>query len=164
MQNAETAREEMNVLYQINDVVSELARELEVPFDSEDAEDEALNEVTHAIAKAFRVGPYRVALEGTVKYSVWVDDHETVVTPIDSQDVVDVPEDATYDFLEWVGVNNPTLDEIKTWLAAWPARVEAFVALDATEATPCRFEGGWCVAHSADYHYRGGDWESKVSR
>jgi hypothetical protein len=91
-----------------------------------------------------------------VKYSVWIDDHETVVTPVESQDVVDVPEDATYDFLEWVGVNNPTLEEIREWIANWPARVEALVALDATEATPCRFEGGWCVAHSADYHYRGG--------
>ena len=51
---------EMNVLYSINDTLSALASELQVPFDSEDDEDAALSDLTHEIARRFRVGPYRL--------------------------------------------------------------------------------------------------------
>ena len=50
----------MGPLYHINDVVTALAHEFNVAFVSEDDEDRTLDELTHMIAAAFAVGPYRV--------------------------------------------------------------------------------------------------------
>jgi hypothetical protein len=50
----------MEELFRINDVLTALLREFQVPFDSESEEDAVLNDLTHEIAKSFRVGPYRI--------------------------------------------------------------------------------------------------------
>ena len=55
-----SAIEEADDLYRINDVLTALVAEFHVPFDTEEDEDSALNDLTHGIAERFRVGPYRI--------------------------------------------------------------------------------------------------------
>jgi hypothetical protein len=53
----------MEDLYRINDVLTALAHEFHVAFVNESDEDTTLDNLTHAIADAFAVGPYRVRPE-----------------------------------------------------------------------------------------------------
>ena len=48
---------DMDTLYAINDALTALAADLRIRFTSEDDEDEALNEATHAVAAIFGLQP-----------------------------------------------------------------------------------------------------------
>lgn len=56
-----TAYDNADTLYRINDALTALAAELGAPFESESAEDDTLDDLTHEVARAFRAGPYRYA-------------------------------------------------------------------------------------------------------
>lgn len=45
----------MDALYRINDVLTQLAMELDVTFESEEDEDAALNDLTHEVAERFGI-------------------------------------------------------------------------------------------------------------
>lgn len=55
--------DEMDQLYAINDVLTELVYRFQVAFESDDQQDEVLNDLTHQVARTFRVGPYRNSQE-----------------------------------------------------------------------------------------------------
>lgn len=74
------------------------------------------------------------------KYAVHIDDGEVTVAPLDSLDVVDVPEDLEEDFVAFVQDEQPSLYWIEEWL------FDQSLAL-CTSDDPDNHQGDTCPVH-----------------